>query len=413
MKSYQMTYRILSEIDFKNLWLLLPILLLFFFGVQAVVGFFLFQDWIATKLLLIIILGLIIYLTSSFFLNKCLKEDFLFAKKTSQISWLLSDSSIIIISAVYFLLIIYVVFSAKNIALIEALNGSPADVIAFAREELFKNRDGWESGLIYVNTIFTSAIMPYLLSICYLQRMAYRHFLLFFLLISQLFSLEKGLSIKFLLPLIGLAFTSYLPRRMGYFFILIFICLISMTTLLSKMGTSDIAIKKIQISENGVRNRLHPFGEGNQLLYLLNRTLWIPYVTAYDSLDYHDKILKNKYLLGSSSKILSLLQGIDQYPLEQEVFKFQQGERGPPTASANTNFLVDGFINFGFFGVVFLSFFVAFLTQLIQKFGNPASKACFLFFCILFNFGGFFGTFFSNGLIFLFVFALFSKSKTH
>lgn len=440
--------KILPLFNFKYLWLFLPSLLIALYGIQALVGLYIYHDEIASEFFRILALGLFFYLLTYSLLNKhfgskkILDHPPVFLKQSTD--WWIKG-----VSLAYFLLIIYALLTSQKIALWESINGASAQNIAFAREALFKDRTSYEIVLVYLNSIFSSALMPYVLVLSYLEKKSYRHFLLIIFLISFLPSLEKGLVIKVLLPLFIIAFNGYLSRRIGYLFIFLMIIFVLGVTNLTKMGSQlniqdnqDVSgsklVQEIHRVDNVVKNTLnneeenkekkelnhlrevlayqnqqankyYPLGAGNQSVFLANRVLWIPYITAYDWLGYFHNVMLGSYINGQSSRIISILTGKPQFEIEKKVFIYQYGAGGPKTASANTVFLVDAFVNFGWLGVALSAILVAFLTFLVASFNNPAIKACYFYFAYQLSMGGLSGVMFSDGMLILLVFSIFIK----
>ena len=95
--------------------------------------------------------------------------------------------------------------------------------------------------------------------------------------------------------------------------------------------------------------------------------------------------------------------------MEKEVFIYQFGAGGPLTAAANTTFLVDAFVNFGWMGVALFAALFAALTRLIDCLDNPAAKACYYYFAYQVAVGGLLGVLFSNGMLVFILLALFTK----
>ena len=135
--------------------------------------------------------------------------------------------------------------------------------------------------------------------------------------------------------------------------------------------------------------------------FALNRLIWIPYVTAYDWLRYFSEKLHNKFLGGSTSLFTSKILGVEKFPMEREVFKYQFGDGGPQTGSANALFLVDAFVNFGWIGVVAYAFLLALIVFVVSLVNNPAMVACLYFYLIQAAGGGLLGILFGNGLLLL------------
>jgi hypothetical protein len=158
------------------------------------------------------------------------------------------------------------------------------------------------------------------------------------------------------------------------------------------------------------RHKYNVFGFG-RVAFVINRVLWIPYVTAYDWLGYFEQHLKAEFLHGATSSLVSRISGVEPFPMEREVFKYQFGTGGPQTAAANATFLVDAFVNFGWFGVVFYSFLLAAIIYLVTVVSNPAMQACSYYFFMQISMGALPGVIFSNGMLLLLFLSIFIKPK--
>lgn len=522
---------------FEHLWLFLPALLFCLYVPQMFFGAFVFRDLPSFYLVAVVLLGFSAYLLVYF----CLSRSKFFESKTFGFSFrgeVFSSHALTAIFVFYFALIAYLVFTSEKIALWEALSGASADDIARARESLLKNRVGWEKMLVYANAVFSSALMPFAVAICYLEKRAFRHALLFMFAVSLLPSLEKVLILKALLPLIVLGFNGYFPRRRSILLSVIAAVIISGAFYFSKMGKNDqqidiqrairdlqqqqlafsempersrksiqelqtnrenqqaahaeavkkgqksleelreqkkiyenqksneasIALKNIDAqidfyaheqprqleemyrsAQSGVDTQIDfyeneqprqiretekviqtqlthyveaenylrkysVFGSG-QLLFSINRVFWIPYVTAYDWVGFFYKNLAGEYLLGRTSGLLSWITGRTAFPMEKEVFKYQFGDSGPPTAAANACFLVDAFVNFGWLGVIVYAAIFAALTRIVVVQNNPAMKACYYYFTFQVSMGGLSGVLLSNGMLMVILLAFFIRPK--
>lgn len=461
-----------SVIKFEQLWLFMPAMLFVLYVPQMVAGVFVFGDQPAYSLAGVIILGVATYFLIYGVLSKY-KTPESWIVMLSMRNGLSSKYAVMAISVCYFTVISYAVFTSEKVALWEALSGASADDIAFAREALFKSRVGWERSLIYANAIFSSALMPYALAICYIEKKSYRHVLLVMFALSLLPSLEKVLILKALLPLIILGLNGYFPKRRVMQIAAGAAIVIAGAFFFSKMGGTDylgnnkatISIlqeQKASLSERMEKNRklaeknsknmtfserrkleevksenaiiyqtqeniiqkqldyyigvekyllkYNVFGTG-QLRYVINRVFWIPYVTAYDWLGYFHEKLSGKYLFGKTSALLARIVGEAQFPMEREVFKYQFGESGPQTAAANAFFLADAFVNFGWVGVMVYAGLFATLTWVVVVQANPAMQACYYYFVLQASMGGLSGVLFSNGMLLLICLAFFVRPK--
>jgi len=435
------------------MWLFLPVLLFVFYIPQIFAGILKFDNLPSYSLAGVIVLGLLTYVLA----YHVLALYFTFRVKNRELLnkfEINSEFAIYAISLGYFILMAYALTTSEKIALWEALKGSSVDDLAFAREALFKSRLGWERGLIYANAIFSSALMPFALAVCYIEKKAYRHILLVAFAVSLTPTLEKALILKALFPLIFLGLNGFFPRRRVLQIALVAIVIVAVTIISSKMGQADylaqndVKIKSLQeqkvailkanvdienqlVVESSARDaefnnlqkqldyhlwvgtvlrKYNVFGDG-QWQYVVNRIFWIPYVTAFDWLGYFYEKLNGIHLHGRTSAVLSKLGGNEPFPMENEVFKYQFGETGPKTAAANATFLVDAFVNFGWAGVVVYAGLFALVTWVVMAQANPAMQACYYYFALQVSMGGLSGVLFSNGLILLICLAFFIRPK--
>ena len=513
-----MENKILALTQFRNNWLFLPFLLFFLYVPQAMWGLNIFGDNSARKLMLIIIFGIFVYCFTYLILRKInpFRSEILpIDRSTDHIS----AYFVPVVSAIYFVLIAYVLLTAQKIALLEAFRGASVDDISAAREALFKARVGWERSLPYINALLSTALMPFAIALTYIERKKNRHWLLLLFCLSLLPSLEKTLILKAMVPLIMLALNGYLPVKRLFQLITVAVLVIAGAFVMTRSGegnnldenvkaldtlsaqksavdklkrerrsvmegigedSTSIALKTLygqktdlaelkrkSIAEMGgliietnatwavlsarekiidkqldyyikvngeiwanlleqekiidtqmkyylwvdsYRHKYNALGFG-KVAFVANRTLWIPYVTAYDWLGYFDLRLKGRFLYGATSSLLAKISGKEQFPMEKEVFKYQFGTAGPQTAAANATFLVDAFVNFGWIGVLFYSALIAALVYVINIFGNPAMLACSYYFMIQISMGGLPGVLFGNGMLLLILVSFFIRTS--
>ncbi len=233
-----MLNKIFALTQFKNLWLVLPLLLAVLYAPQAMWGLHIFGDKAAVQLILIISLGLLVYFGTYLVLQKV--EPIPFSEfSINRWNGLASTYFVALVSILYFSLIGYVLLTAEKIALLEALRDSSVEQIAFAREALFKTRLGWEKTLPYLNAILSTALMPFAVALAYLSRMSYRHWLLLFFCLSLLISLEKALILKALLPVIAIGFQSQFSRKKAVILVLLLVGVVGALFYFTKMGKID------------------------------------------------------------------------------------------------------------------------------------------------------------------------------
>jgi len=100
--------------------------------------------------------------------------------------------------------------------------------------------------------------------------------------------------------------------------------------------------------------------------FMLNRVLWIPYITGYDWFRYQDEILEGKYLYGRTAGPVAWFQGEERFAAEKEIFKYQYGQSATPTATANAVFFADAYLNFGWPGVIVYSLLLGVIFGLLS-----------------------------------------------
>ncbi|MCD5380541.1 hypothetical protein LR004_01315 [Candidatus Gracilibacteria bacterium] len=104
----------------------------------------------------------------------------------------------------------------------------------------------------------------------------------------------------------------------------------------------------------------------NSPTFVLNRIIWIPFITSIDWLNYFSTI--DGYFHGATIPGIYKLLGHDARVLvENEVFiaSYLSGEGSLGTA--NTHFSLDAFVNFGYAGVVAYSFLAGAIISTIFK----------------------------------------------
>jgi hypothetical protein len=410
----------MNPFKFSSIWTFIPISYLFLFLPQLAIGVFYLGGSAAYELLKIIYVGLLAY----FIGYKAIKYFF---SKRSHVNYRLPTLSkegvlffTIGIFTAYFLVLLYAILTSEKVPLWEALSGATSLEIAESREMLFRSRVGGEKILIYLYSILTSVFIPYFLMLIFLNRnkLAWPLYIAFYL--SLLIPMEKVLFVKAFLPFFLIAANGYLSRRALYIApIVAAVFLLSMNYLArgsdvgASQGTLTTSIDRLPPNQldsctNIIQNgrcltleehveKYYPLRGTTAVGYLINRALWIPYVTAYDWVQYFEQELDGVHTKGLTSALISKLLEKEKIPMEQYVFDYQFGLGPTQTAGANANFMVDGYINFGMIGVILLSGLVGFFIAIIENLKNPAACACVYLFLFQLLGGGFLGTFLGGG----------------
>jgi hypothetical protein len=109
--------------------------------------------------------------------------------------------------------------------------------------------------------------------------------------------------------------------------------------------------------------------------YMANRILWIPFVTAYDTLLYWRLSSNSTMLHVGTNRHLAKLFGEDFANLEKRVFMFQFHSGEETTGNANAFYVAEAYVAYGFVGVILFSVLTgAIFGQIIR--GEAAPFIC-------------------------------------
>lgn len=148
------------------------------------------------------------------------------------------------------------------------------------------------------------------------------------------------------------------------------------------------------------------FSGESQIEYLINRIIYIPYVTAHEWLRYQDEKLGGGYTYGSSISAIALLTGRPKLNLEREVFNFQWGQNDTGTGSANTAYFIDAFLNIGIFGCLLYTFVTACIIRMATLSKLRVMEACIFVPTLFLLFNSLTAMIFSGGLFLMIIFSL-------
>lgn len=384
-----------------SLWQLPVFLMLAIYLPASIFGLYIFRDVYSVVFLVLLLVFVIIYywLYPRFSMRLFGRHmESFFWKVGDQINWtVIAWVSV----GLYVATIIVASHTTDFTPLGAALRGGSDLDIANSRANFLANRSGIESLLRYSAVILGRAVMPFLIVYAYWTKNRFRHLLLIALLLCYFIFLEKALPIFLFLPLILLN----LQKRRLFLVatnLLSLLIAIGLLAFLAQGGLHDATKnlnvqKKDYISEkstlaNITKNvitddpMLHFYPLylaipelGNQAgikyrsVIILNRALWIPYVTAYDWLKFQDVVLNGELTYGRSIGIVSWLLGEPKLQIERMVYKYQ-GLGGD--GASNTVFFVDAKIAFGWYGVFIYCILFTLIAKLILSSKNePAMIA--------------------------------------
>jgi hypothetical protein len=425
----------MNPFRFERIWLFLPLLIFFVYGPQSVIGFYYLGGSAATYVFAILIVGALSYSLTYLVLSNTKIEDSFLLRFRYDLSVNTLTLILHIVSVVYFVLILYIALSAEKIALWEALTGKATRTeIIEAREMFFRNREGLARALPYVFTLFTSVLMPYFLALGFINKARLAWPIMFFFMLSLVLSMEKALILKAIFPIFMLAANGYHKKKFISLSLILIIAILLGTAYISRgkeerLSSSNTSTPSTSFTVAELNSPVNVFQGGQELTLgqhihkyyplrgnsfvgeLVNRSLWIPYVTAFDWVQYFQEKRNSEYLYGTTSTFISKLKGESRFPMESTIFQYQFGAYGTKSATANTNYMIDAFINFGWIGVIFISSFIAVCLIIVKRINNPAAFACMYFFIFQLVGGGFLGTFLGGGLAFFLALVYFFRPK--
>jgi len=305
----------------------------------------------------------------------------------------------------FFLFIVFIIFiTAEKIPIIESLKGADAVQLSYYRELFLKSRSGWQSSLVYINAIVTGAILPYMIAIAFQinHKRKYLFAILFFIYCISF--IEKAYFIKLLIPVFFIYFNKVESKLFfaikGLFVIL---CLLLFMFFIS--GTAIETTTDDPFFSRG-------YTPNNPLEQLLFRSIVIPIVTSLDALRVFIEDFNNNYFFGATSSLLAFLSGQERINFERSLFEMQFGQNLTNTGNANSAYIIEAFVNFGFVGVFLFSFLLGILIRFAINSKDIALLSLMpLLIFYLYN-AGLIGTLFSNGFIILFIIVRFVKFST-
>jgi hypothetical protein len=163
--------------------------------------------------------------------------------------------------------------------------------------------------------------------------------------------------------------------------------------------------KDAPFSERALRFLSADYRPSGTIDYVLWRAAAVPVFTATDSLRVFDDVLGGRFQYGATSLLLSRALGLQRVQFESLVFEHQWGKSD--IGRSNTVYFIEGYVNFGWPGVILFSLFVGQALRWFWKSQDHAFKALWLLFASQMVWSGLLGTLFSNGYALLFLFAFY------
>jgi hypothetical protein len=299
---------------------------------------------------------------------------------------------------IVFVLMLWV--TAPAVPAAAALAGADPSQLAEMREMFLKARTGFEASFVYINSFITGALLPYCIAWMFVHSIRGRWSLVIFFFIYALSFIEKAFFLKAFFPLLFLFSQGFINSRLSLrSMAAIGIVLLSIVTLLSGSGNvgaegSEEFFSVGFIPTTGVE-------------HLLWRSVAIPMLTAADAFRVFYSEFGGTYLYGATSSVLAALTGVPRIEFERLVFAAQWGQNELGTGSANSTFVIEAFIDFGYLGVALFGWVIGLIFRSFNLTRDRAYQAMWM----LFGFGiynsGLIGIFLSNGFILLIMIGIF------
>jgi hypothetical protein len=290
-----------------------------------------------------------------------------------------------------------------------AIGGASLMDIAHARGEFLAKREGFEAILRYAAVILGRSVVPFLITYAYWSEHRLRHIALLALLACYGVSLEKASPLFVFLPLILLRSVQGRWRAAGLHVAALLVAIALFTFLamggLHNPGRATPASDRTSsatpsrddsspqagsaVQRHGDPRRHSIFNLAPALgvwpsarqpnaddpsLWMINRVVWVPYITAYDWLKFQDDVLDGRPTLGRSIGIVSWLLGKPRLQLEQMVYAYEFGESPGGAGASNTVFFVDAKLAFGWPGAIFYCLIFPLFAAAVFSSENDVAK---------------------------------------
>lgn len=272
--------------------------------------------------------------------------------------------------------------TADHIPLLAAFQGAPSADLSEYRETFLRTRTGVWQALNYAYVICNNSVMPIVVTYAFWRRKSWRYIALAIFVLGLSLTLQKGAIASAALPLIALflmerRFKSALAVVAMMFAVIGLMYVLAGGRLAASATTAPISVESAIAADDPILNassvpaKYNLLGRNDQLSLAFNRIAWIPYVTAIDWLRYQRDVLGGDLVLGRSIKPVAALMGVPSIDLEREVSALQWGQNATGTASSNSVYFVDAWVNFSIFGVIAYSALFALTIKLIVTTGFP------------------------------------------
>ena len=324
--------------------------------------------------------------------------------KSSAIRLRIDERYFLIFTWGVFFLFVFVTFStAASIPIVSAIKGASADALSQQRGQFLKGREGAGIALLYISTFLVNTILPYGIVRMYARGSRWRHAAAVVFFVFCISFLQKALFLNLVLPMLALF---AMRRRLhggvatavlgGSMLLLVF------ATYLSLRGDPfPEAEERVPAAEYFSAS----YAPTSSLDYFAWRVIAVPVFTATDTLQVHASEFEGANLLGSTSTLLSAIFGLERINLERFVFAHQFGAWND-IANANAVFVLDGYVNFGWIGVLIFGILVGQIFRWFRLSADVGFRCLWTLFAFVLFSAPLIGMLFSNGFAYMLIHAL-------
>ena len=314
-------------------------------------------------------------------------------------------SNIILLSWIFIVIILYI--TSVKIPIVGLIQGLSKEELHGLRELFLKAREGWEVILTYMNHILTALFIPYIIVDSFVKKSKYRWYYVLLFFIYSISFLEKAYFLKIAIPLTYFYFFSqyYSKKKVNLIIIAIVLVLYLLFAITSSLDNT--------ICEDDLKLFLsNDYIPCSTTTFFLWRVFSVPIFTALDSIEVFKLFFNSEYLWGATSSIISIFTLQEKIYFERLVFEFEWGQNLTGTGSSNAVFFIDAYINFGYVGVFFTSFFIGIIFRIIKYSNDLALHSLWPLIAFSLYLGSILGLLFSGGgLLMLFVFLIFKFNR--
>lgn len=368
----------------------LPFFLIFFIAIQAYISAFVYGDYLALTILLVALVALVSYLAGG-----CMSLLIGARRELNVDGW--KGSVFRLLCGLYLGSYLGLYYYNGGVPILELyLHGGVSSLL---RASFYKEQEGVALVLVYIRSLLTRGFIPFAIVVLFCTKTRFKFYVyLIVVCCLSVSAMEKSLLIWAVAPLLFFQLVARLKadiiRTLAIF--ALFFCFVSYLSLGDKddlaVGSARPAVPEVGwlvnelpkfphaqsgngrvkpvalYNEPNYQFELYDVQEQNKLDYMLNRVVWIPFVTVYDTVLYWKKSSKPMLVFGVNRYLASLF-GYEFSDLERQVFRFQYGSGEGSLGNANAAYIAEAYVGFGYTGVAIISLIVGLMYGWVVRAG--------------------------------------------